>query len=242
MPDISVRPWECREHMNSARGGPMSLANVTAGFPRSWDAGWATWIEAAAVSCTLALVRACRSKCIRRSRTGAFLGASRVRTSTSSLELRLERSGTTFAARLHRYRSIFGQAGSSVFPEAREDLDDVSCLLNSSKTSALIGDLNPSVNFQVSDVNRASFRKLPCSNRVYSTLRTVFTEHESHREASTEFVHPGSSPWTSAVTWAQQAVDQEDTSSQAEYNPVYVAEPATDHLSFAIGVSLGRFG
>ena len=66
--------------------------------------------------------------------------------------------------------------------------------------------------------------------------------HESHREPSVEFKRPGPSPWRHAQAWAQTAVDRPEGAPLPPYEPEYDPEPPTDHLSFALGVALGRFG
>jgi hypothetical protein len=66
--------------------------------------------------------------------------------------------------------------------------------------------------------------------------------HESHREPSVEFRRPGPSPWRHAQDWAQLAVDRPEGAPLPEYVEQLDPEPATDHLSFALGVALGRFG
>jgi hypothetical protein len=70
----------------------------------------------------------------------------------------------------------------------------------------------------------------------------AFTEHESHREPSVEFRRPGPSPWRHAQDWAQLAVDRPEGAPLPEYIAEHDPEPATDHLSYALGVALGRFG
>jgi hypothetical protein len=59
---------------------------------------------------------------------------------------------------------------------------------------------------------------------------------------SVEIRSPGPSPWRHAQAWAQLAVDRPEGAPLPPYEPVYDPEPPTDHLSFAIGVALGRFG
>ena len=73
-------------------------------------------------------------------------------------------------------------------------------------------------------------------------LEEAFSCHESHREASVEFKRPGPSPWVGAQTWAQLAVDRATGEALAPYTEELVSEPETDHLSFALGVALGRYG
>jgi hypothetical protein len=42
--------------------------------------------------------------------------------------------------------------------------------------------------------------------------------------------------------WAQVAVDRPEGAPLPDYTPQYDPEPPTDHISFALGVALGRFG
>ncbi len=57
-----------------------------------------------------------------------------------------------------------------------------------------------------------------------------------------EYKHPGPSPWTHAQAWAQQAVDRPENTPLPPYTEQLEHEPPTDHISFALGVALGRFG
>ncbi len=83
---------------------------------------------------------------------------------------------------------------------------------------------------------------MECPNRSTPVLEEAFSEHESHREPSVEFRCPGPSPWRYAQAWAQSAVDRPEGAPLPPYEPVYDPEPLTDHLSYALGVALGRFG
>jgi hypothetical protein len=149
--------------------------------------------------------------------------------------------GSSFSARLHRFRGIFGQSGSSLFP--REELvSDLLCLLNSTSAADYASALNPSISFQVGDVERLPFRKIDSSGIIAGLLGEAFTLHESHREPSVEFKQPGPSPWRHAQEWAQEAVDRPEGSPLPEYVEELDPEPPTDHLSFGLGVALGRFG
>jgi hypothetical protein len=147
--------------------------------------------------------------------------------------------GQNFCARLHRVPSIFGDKGSSVFPA---DLAGVVCLLNSMRAREILASLNPSISFQVGDVNRLPSAEIEHSQYVLATLEHAFSKHESHREPSIEFQHPGPSSWRHAQDWAQAAVDRPEGAPLPDYEPEYDPEPPTDHLSFALGVALGRFG
>ncbi len=147
--------------------------------------------------------------------------------------------GSTFSARVHRYPSIFGDAGSSVFPE---DLASTVCAMNSTRARQTLAALNPTVNFQVGDVNRLPLFPIANASEIGVLIDRAFTKHESHREPSVEFKQPGPSPWRHAQAWAQTAVDRPEGEPLPPYEPELDPEPPTDHLSFALGVALGRFG
>lgn len=148
--------------------------------------------------------------------------------------------GSRFSARLHRFRSIFSTGGTSVFPDTQ--IHSVVCELNSERARRIVSDLNPSVNFEVGDINRVPLRHRDESESVVRQIEAAFTIHESHREPSVEFQQPGPSPWRYAQAWAQVAVDRPENSPLPEYVEQLDPEPPTDHLSFALGVALGRFG
>jgi hypothetical protein len=147
--------------------------------------------------------------------------------------------GNGFAARAHRWRSVIDSMGSSTFPN---DFAQIACLLNSSRTRSIVQSLNPTLHFQMGDVNRVPILHDAFAAEIFSIVDVVFTQHESHREPSVEFKHPGPSPWRYAQEWAQVAVDRPEGAPLPEYVEVLDPEPATDHLSFALGVALGRFG
>jgi hypothetical protein len=147
--------------------------------------------------------------------------------------------GSDFSARAHRYQSIFGNKGSSVFPQ---DLAAVLGLMNSSVTRGIMESLNPGIGFEVGDVNRLPLFPIANADEIFASIERAFTEHESHREPSVEFRHPGPSPWRNAQEWAQSAVDRPEGAPLPAYVPEHDPEPATDHLSNALGVVLGRFG
>jgi hypothetical protein len=56
-----------------------------------------------------------------------------------------------------------------------------------------------------------------------------------------EFKHPGPSSWRHAQDWAQQAVDRPEGTPLPDYIEELDPEPPTDHISYALGVALGRF-
>ncbi len=146
--------------------------------------------------------------------------------------------GTAFSARLHRFPSVTDGMGSSVYSANREQ---VVCLLNSQRASSLMSSLNPTVHFQVGDVNRLPLFPIESADEIVAQLDLAFTEHEQAREASVEFKKPGPTAWEYAQSWAQQAVDRPKGEPLPPYAPVYVPELPEDHLSFALGVALGRF-
>ena len=147
--------------------------------------------------------------------------------------------GASFTARQHRYRSVLDSMGSSTFPG---DLAQAVCLLNSSLAREVMESLNPTVHFQVGDVNRLPLFPIESADEIVARLEVAFTEHEAHRETSVEFRQPGPSCWTWAQAWAQQAVDRPAGAPLPPWEPVHTQATPLDHLSFALGVALGRFG
>ncbi len=147
--------------------------------------------------------------------------------------------GSTFSARAHRYPSIIYSEGSSVFPE---DIPGITCLLNSALASRVMAALNPTIHFQVGDVNRLPLFPIESAEEIFAQLDAAFTKHEAARETSVEFKQPGASCWNYAQQWAQQAVDREPGKPLPNWNPVYDQPPAVNWVSYAIGVALGRFG
>lgn len=147
--------------------------------------------------------------------------------------------GAEFTARAHRYRSVFGNKGSSVFPD---DIPGTLCLMNSKLARNVLESLNPGIGFEVGDVNRLPLFPIESADEIVAQLDLAFTEHEQAREASVEFKEPGPSAWTYAQEWAQRAVDRSKGEPLPPYEPVYESETPLDHLSFALGVAMGRFG
>jgi len=83
---------------------------------------------------------------------------------------------------------------------------------------------------------------IPGSKDIFSTLESAFAYHEQRRETAVEFMSPGPSPWQHAQDWAQTAVDRAEGEPLSEYIEEMDPERASDYLSFAFGVALGRFG
>jgi hypothetical protein len=147
--------------------------------------------------------------------------------------------GAKFGARLHRVPSIFADAGSSVFPA---DSAPILTLLNSRTGRFVLQSLNPTINFQVGDVNRVPVIPQPGAEVIQERLLAAFARYESHRESSVEFSGPGTSEWHYAQDWAQRAVDRRADEPLPSYEPELDPADPVAHVSFAVGASLGRFG
>ena len=147
-------------------------------------------------------------------------------------------TGHTFSARVHRYPSVFGHMGSSVFPS---DLAGAVCTMNATRAREILASLNPGIGFEVGDVNRLPLFPIGGADAIMRQVEFAFGSHEAHREPSVEFRRPGPSPWAHVQEWAQAAVDRPAGAPLPEYVEHLDPEPPTDHLSFALGVALGRF-
>lgn len=147
--------------------------------------------------------------------------------------------GKNFSARISPRRGIFANKGRSLY---HDDSAKALCLLNSRRARDIMEGLNPGIGFESGDVNRLPFLTVLDSSQIASVVLRAFEEHERHREPSTEFRCPGASAWNAAQQWAQRAVDRPDGAQLEPYIERLTPEPATDHLSFAVGVALGRFG
>jgi hypothetical protein len=101
---------------------------------------------------------------------------------------------------------------------------------------------NPTVDFTAGDALRLPVLRDPAASIIWQEVCSAFDVHESHREPSVEFHHPSPSPWRHAQDWSQTAIDRPEGTPLPEYVEQLDPEPATDHLSFALGVALGRFG
>ncbi len=146
--------------------------------------------------------------------------------------------GASFSARAHAYPSIIGDKGSSVYPPSQAQMV---CAMNSLRSRSILQSLNPSISFQVGDVNRLPLIPVDDAEIIFDSLKMCFLAHEFHREASVEFSSPGPSPWRHVQEWAQQAVDRAEGVPLPDYIEELDPEPPTDHLSFALGVAIGRF-
>jgi hypothetical protein len=148
--------------------------------------------------------------------------------------------GNTFRTRVHRYRSVFDVSGASVFLD-NIDAEEGCCSLNSRRPTQIVQDLNPTQNFQVSDIKRIPFVPNQNYKKIFGVIQESFDEHESHRETSVDFNIPGPSCWKDTQQWAQQVIDCPNASTLPKYNPQYETELDINHLSYALGIALGRF-
>ena len=146
--------------------------------------------------------------------------------------------GSKFSAGAHREPGIIYVAGSSVFPD---DIAHITCLLNSRIAREVLLSLNPTVNFQVGDVNRMAQFPIDASERIFKQIESSYSLHESRTETSIEFKQPGPTPWRYAQEWAQAAVDRDQDEPLPEYTDEFDSELPTDHMSFAFGAAIGRF-
>ncbi|MGB8932434.1 MAG: BREX-6 system adenine-specific DNA-methyltransferase PglX [Anaeromyxobacteraceae bacterium] len=147
--------------------------------------------------------------------------------------------GVHFAARLHRYQSIFGDMGRTVFSD---DPHAICAGMNRAVAKHIVSSLAPGIHFAVSDIERLALFPLERADEVFSTVDLAFGVHEAGREASVEFGRPSASPWRYAQDWAQRAVDRPVGEPLPPYEPEYGPPAPAAFVSFAVGVALGRFG
>jgi hypothetical protein len=147
--------------------------------------------------------------------------------------------GADFGARAHRFGGVIGHKGASLYPA---QLPPTLCSMNCAESRRIMESLNPGIGFEVGDVGRLPLFPIAGAEAIFANIERAFTEHESHREPSVEFRRPGASPWRHAQSWAQVAVDRLEGTPLSAYVEELDPEPAIDHLSYALGVALGRFG
>jgi hypothetical protein len=146
--------------------------------------------------------------------------------------------GASFSARIRAYRSVFDISGSSVFPNNPKD---VTILMNSNLGKNILSALNPTVNFQTSDVARLPLFPIESADEIFAQLEIAFSQHEAARETSVEFQQPGPTAWNYAQQWAQEAVDRQPGTPLPPYQPIYQDPIPEQQLSYSIGLALGRF-
>jgi hypothetical protein len=147
--------------------------------------------------------------------------------------------GARFSARAYRRPAIFDTGGSSIFPD---DLPGSICLLNRLTTQQILASLNPTLNYKNVDLERVPITRVDGSTEIWEIIESAASKESWRAEPLREFQRPGPSPWRHAQEWAQTAIDRAEGAPLSEYVEQLDPEPATDHLSFALGVALGRFG
>ena len=147
--------------------------------------------------------------------------------------------GARFSARAYRRPAIFDTGGSSLFPD---DLPETICLLNCFSTQQILSSLNPTLNYKNGDLERVPITKIDGSAEIWGIIESAASKESWRTEPLKEFRRPGPSPWRHAQEWAQATIDRAEGVQRPEYVEQLDPEPATDHLSFALGVALGRFG
>jgi hypothetical protein len=154
------------------------------------------------------------------------------------LGLTFPRVGSSFSARIHRYASLFDAEAPTFI---RDKPWDITCYLNSSLAKRLMLSLNPTQHFTQGDIARLPSLYVSECDKIGSVLTAAFELSETHREPSVDYRSPGPSSWSRVQEWAQKAVDRPEGANLAEYIEELDPEPQSDHLSFALGVALGRF-
>jgi hypothetical protein len=149
--------------------------------------------------------------------------------------------GSKFTARAHRYRSVFANKGSSVFPAVARFAQTL-CLLNAQRSKYVLESLNPGIGFEVGDVSRLPIEEVASADQIVRALEEQFTSEEGARETSFEFRRPAGSAWAEAQRWAQSAVDQASRTDVPTFQSLTVEASPIDEASFAVGVAAGRFG
>lgn len=134
--------------------------------------------------------------------------------------------------------SLFEAKGRSIFSE---DNASLLCLLNKSSTRRILSDLNPSIDFTVGDVNRLPFSETPQASEILETVLHGYRLYEETQERLPGFYKPGPNAWVAVQAWAQSAVDGTPGGQPLPHGSTSDASPA-EHISFAFGVALGRFG
>jgi hypothetical protein len=172
-----------------------------------------------------------------------------------------------FSARYSPAGSIFDVAGSSIFCE---DLHLVLAILNSRFCRFALGLINPTVNFQVGDLQRLPIPPTGCPAHLRDLVEEAIDlakSQETFEETSPAFVAPP--PWPEGLKTIerknqrlmqiQRLIDKEiyrlydlDSADQKlieqQTTPDFAADNLTDQklafrwVSYAVGLSLGRFG
>jgi Eco57I restriction-modification methylase len=146
--------------------------------------------------------------------------------------------GQKFSARAHRFASVLGDKGGSVFSDS---VAETVCLMNSTWAQYVLESLNPSVCFQVSDVARLPTIAIKNSEEIFSEVERAFLEHEQGRETSIEFVALRPSRLRSTLEWTKRALDLQLDTMELPNQLQWDKPTDDDHLSLGVGEALGHF-
>lgn len=222
------RPWELLSDRIALEGAPKAWAPyIQGGKGRAWIEPLVSCVLWANRGLEIRLFSETSSGCNIRSPQMFFIRG-----------IAFTPIGAEFVARVHRFPSICDNMGSSVFPS---NLAEVVASMNHPRCRKVLESLNPTVHFQVGDVNRLPVWPIEGAARMFKTLQREFDIHESGRETSVQFVQPRPSPWRHAQLWAQRAVEHPQPNALGDYVPEY--DPPTEQalFSFAVGLAIGRF-
>ena len=95
--------------------------------------------------------------------------------------------GNTFRARAHRFASIIGHMGSSVFGI---NAHDAVCLMNSQTARYVLDALNPGVHYEVGDVNRLPFARIDSSAEIFATIEAAAIDRQSASPLTMQVARP----------------------------------------------------
>lgn len=149
--------------------------------------------------------------------------------------------GNRFGARVHSVPSVRDISGASFFPRGGISLDALVCAMNRSHVRELASALNPTINFQLGDVRRLPFDEVCGGEEIMRRVREQFALSEQGNELSLDYRKPTSSAHSWTESWAQRAMDRGAGEPLPAYDPEDDAPAPEAHISFAIGVALGRF-
>lgn len=151
--------------------------------------------------------------------------------------------GSSFSVRAHKYSSIIGSKGSSIYPNSEHGLglEHLLCVLNSTSASRYAQDLNPSIDFTKADIVRVPLSKDNMAGEIVSRLMCVFGSHEESDETSCVFKLLAHSDWAYAQDWAQRAVDRPKGAPLPDWEPEHEDPTPEQWVSWSIGVAIGRF-
>ena len=121
-------------------------------------------------------------------------------------------------------------------------MEEGCCSLNARGPTQIVQDLNPTQNFQVSDIKRIPFEQQPFAKMIFTELYKAFEKHMSYIvKLLWSFRKPGSSNWEDVQVWAQKYGKPSQRCSSDKVYTQIEPERDIDHFSYALGIALGRF-